>query len=387
MRFVLNTRLDDAGTRASIVGLAERLRMAGVDATLGDWDGYERYDVAIFMGYDDDAERARRANPGIRIGLSDPKQSRQEWIDAARDADFLLVSSVEQREAFLRLNRNIVVLSMFPLVPIGERVHTNDGPLVVGYHGNRVHLEAMAGTGVRAALEELGRVREVEFVAVYNVAARGRALHGVPDERLVRVRHVQLASDLAPGTTVSTSILDELPRMDIGIVPNLLPIRDVRQALRQTATPEPSLAFEPFDHLLRFKASSNPGRLYPFARLGVPVVADITPSLAQYVLDGVSGYLAASPEGWFEALDRLADDPALRGAMATALRERLDAAVERELAQLLDVLGRPPRGAPLVFPGRRTAEDDLADLAAYAAPSHRPGRERLRARLAALRRR
>ncbi len=117
MRIVLNTRSDTAGAQASIVGLALRLRAAGIDATLNDWDGYAGYDVAIFMGYDHELERARAENPSIRVGLSDPKQSRREWIDAARAADFLLVSSVEQREAFLRLNRSIHVLYMFPVMP------------------------------------------------------------------------------------------------------------------------------------------------------------------------------------------------------------------------------------------------------------------------------
>src|SRR4249919_720379 len=116
MRFVLNTRSDTAGAVASIFALAQRLRKAGFDATVGDWTRYEQYDVAIFMGYDHELGKARAQNPAIKIGLADPKQSRQEWIDAARAADFLLVSSVEQREAFLRLNRASFVLLMFPLV-------------------------------------------------------------------------------------------------------------------------------------------------------------------------------------------------------------------------------------------------------------------------------
>jgi glycosyl transferase family 1 len=381
VRIVLNTRSDSAGAQASIVGLAQRLREAGVDATLGDWDAYERYDVALFHSYDHAMPEARAANPGIRVGLVDPKQSRREWIEDARAADFLLVSSVEQREAFLRLNRNAHVLYMFPIVPARERVHENGETFVVGYHGNRVHLEAMGGTGVRAALEELGRKRSVELRAIYNVEARGRAELGIPDERVVRVRHVQLEPGLAPGTTVSQTLLDELADVDVGIVPNLLPVHGARRALRRTGPPEPALAYEPFDHLLRLKASSNPGRLYPFARLGISVVADVTPSLAQFVLDGESGFLAASPQGWHDALERLADDPALRTRMAGALRARLDEAYERQVPDLLAFLDRPPAGPPVAFAGERPAEDDLADLPLYAAPSPDPRRERLRTRL------
>ena len=378
MRIVLNTRSDTAGAQASIVGLASRLRAAGVDATLNDWGAYERYDVAVFLGYDHELEEARRANPAIRIGLSDPKQSRREWIEAARAADFLLVGSVEQREAFLRLNANVFVLYMFPLVEARERIHVAAERTVVAYHGNRVHLESMRET-VRIALDELGRGRQVELVAVYDVAGAGPASDAcLPNPTLVPTRHVQWSPE---------ALVTELSRADIGIVPNLLPIRDPRGALRRTALPEPWLAYEPFDHLLRLKASSNPNRLYPFARLGVPVVADLTPSFAQFVLDGVSGYLAHSARGWLRALELLADSPASRTTMAAELRARIDAAERRQVPDLLAFLQGPPRALLGRPTGERTVDEDLADLAGYGAPTGSARRERLRARLVALRRR
>lgn len=386
MRIVLNTRSDTAGAQASIVGLAQRLREAGADATLNDWDAYGRYDVAIFMGYDHELEAARAANPAIRVGLSDPKQSRPDWIRAAREADFLLVSSVEQREAFLRLNRNVHVLYMFPVMPVREHVHSDGGAIVLGYHGNRVHLEAMAET-VSPAIEELGRRRPVELVCVYDVKGGRPSAAALPDPSVVPTRHVQYGGEPVPGATVPSVFDEELATADIGIVPNLLPLRDVPGLLRRSAELDPSLAYEPFDHLLRLKASSNPNRLYAFGRLGIPVVADVTPSFAQFVLDGVSGCLAAGPGGWFQALELLAGSAELRTRMAGALRERLDQADERMVPDLLAFLAGEPLGPPVALPGVRAVEDDLARLGTYARPSNRPGRERLRARVERLRRR
>src|SRR4051812_34196008 len=163
MRFVLNTRSETAGAVAAIHALGRRLLEAGIDATIGDWTGYAQYDVAIFMGDDHELDRARAENPRIRVGLADPKQSRPGWIDAARAADFLLVSSVEQRDAFLRLNRNAFVLLMFPLVPAVTRSHAESETLTLGYHGNRAHLEAMRDS-VTPAIEEIARTRPVELV-------------------------------------------------------------------------------------------------------------------------------------------------------------------------------------------------------------------------------
>ena len=140
MRIVLNTRSDDAGSRVCVVELGARLRAAGAEATVGDWGRYDRYDVAVFMGYDHELEEARRQNPRIRVVLADPKLSRPDRAAAARAADLLLVSSVEQREAFLSLNRNVHVHFMFPDVPSYERRHDEHEPVVIAYHGNRAHL-------------------------------------------------------------------------------------------------------------------------------------------------------------------------------------------------------------------------------------------------------
>ncbi len=161
------------------------------------------------------------------------------------------------------------------------------------------------------------------------------------------------------------------------------------ELLRRSATLDPALAYEPFDHLLRFKASSNPNRLYAFGRLGIPVVADVTPSFAQLVLDGVSGRLAAGPGGWFDALDLLAGSADERNRMAAGLRARLDEADARLVPDLLAFLEPEParRACPVVLPASADVDDDLARLGGYARPSGRPGRERLRARLARLRRR
>ena len=101
MRVVLNTHVDDAASRACIQGLAAQLAERGVESVVNDWGDYGRYDVAVFMAYDHELERARAARPAPKVVLADPKQSSAEALAAARAADLLLVSSVEQRDVFL----------------------------------------------------------------------------------------------------------------------------------------------------------------------------------------------------------------------------------------------------------------------------------------------
>ena len=345
-------------SRVCIRELQQRLQEAGIEATTNDWNHYQNYDVAIFPGYDHDLENARRQNAAIRVGLADPKQARAEWLAAARAADFLMVSSLEQREAFLRLNRNILIHYMFLRLPTQAKRHVNADAIVVGYHGNRVHLECMRD-GVQLALEELGRHRRVELLMVYNMAANGRARIGLPNPSLVRHRHVQWTPD---------GYASDLASVDIGIVPAMLPIRDRLASLEASAFPEPEFCYEPFDYMIRYKASTNPGRIQPFACLGIPVVADATPSAAELIEDGVSGRLSLSPEGWFAALDDLAASASLRDTLAANLRAKIERAYERQIPRLIEFCATLGSRPAVVLPGAATAEADLQALPRYERP-------------------
>jgi glycosyltransferase involved in cell wall biosynthesis len=369
LRIVLNTRSDDASAWPGIYGLGERLRAIDVDATVNDWGDYGRYDVAVFLGYDHELDAAREQNPAIRVALVDPKLSRPEWADAARRADFLAVSSIEQRDAFLRVNPNVVVYFLVPPVETAPRRHKNTDPLVIGYHGNRVHLETMVDR-VRPALEALARTRPVELHAVYNHEVLGRANIGMPESG-VTVRHIQWTEQF----------VDDLRRADIGIVPNELPIRDRARVLQDSAYDEPQFAYEALDYLVRFKLSSNPGRIYPFALLEIPVVVDFTPSSSQLVLDGVSGYVASSAHGWLAAFEQLAASAELRASMGAELHARATAEHERQLRQFVEWCTRPLVSAHSTLAEAAGLEEDLALMDRYSPPTAPWTWRRIRARL------
>jgi hypothetical protein len=380
MRIVLNSRRDDAGTRACITGLHRRLRAAGVGAALNDWDHYDRYDVAVFMAYDHDLDAARRGNPAIRVALADPKQSDRAQLDAARRADFLIVTGVEQRDVFYRHNRNVLPFCMFPPMPPVERLHRDKAPIVIGYHGNRVHLECMAAS-VTPALNALGRVRPIEFWALYNVEALGKARIGLPDPAIVPVRHIQWSSTCQPGSDASRTFYEEFHGVDIGIVPNQQPVRDRLAALERTAFDEPEFMYEPFDHLVRFKASANAARVYPFAQLGIPVVADFIPSAAQLIRDGESGFIVSSPHGWYEALDSLAASADLRNRCAAALRRTMDVEADRQLRQFLEFCAAPLKAGPAALPELSEVDREIAALPRYGRPRGAGGFQRIQQRL------
>lgn len=330
MRYLLNTHRDDAGTRVCIYDLFTALQALGENASLNDWSSYKKYDVVVFMGYDHEMQRAKRENSQVKIVLADPKLSQKKYIDAARAADLLLVSSVEQRDSFLRINQNIMIYYMFPKLEPQVRSHDNHAGLTVMYHGNRVHLDAMRHT-VAPALTALAREWPVEFRCIYNIRELGRADLAYLERSGVTVTHQQWNSE---------SLVKNLSLGDVGVMPNELPIRNRLSALSETAFSEGNYAYEPFDHLIRFKISANPGRLYPFACAGLPVVADFCPSAAQFIQDGESGFLASSPHGWYFALAQLAADPMLRQTCSMKLLNLLIDRYKRQAVNFVDICQR-----------------------------------------------
>jgi len=380
MRIVLNSHLDDPGTRACITGLYRRLRAIDIEATLNDWDHYDRYDAAVFMAYDHDMDAARRQNPSIRVALADPKQRDQTQVAAAHAADFLIVTGVEQRDVFYPHNRNVLAFTMITPMPVVQRVHVDKDRIVIGYHGNRVHLESMC-TSVTPALNELGRRRPVELWAVYNIEVHGRAQIGVPDPTLVKTRHIQWTPDVEPGSDVSRVFYSDLRHADIGIVPNALPVRNRLGGLAVTAHEEAEFAYEPFDHLLRFKASTNAARVYPFAQLGIPVVGDFVPSAGQLIRDGESGFIVSSPSGWFEALDTLAASSDLRNRSAAALRASVDAECDRQLRQFVAMCAGDLKSGEPPFFDRASVDEERAQADRYERPRGPGGLRRIQRRL------
>ncbi len=91
--------------------------------------------------------------------------------------------------------------------------------------------------------------------------------------------------------------LDELQRLDIGIMP---------------------LLDRPFQN------GKCGYKLIQYMACGVPVIASPVGVNSEIVTDGENGFLASSEEEWAEALQRLLSDPALRRRMGEAGRSRVE---------------------------------------------------------------
>jgi len=302
-----------------------------------DLDHYDQYDVALFMTYERDIQdlvEARRKRPDLTIGLVDPRGPR---IAAALEAtDFFVVDGIEMRDHFTRYDIPMFTYHHFADMERVEKLHRVKEKIVIGYHGNKVHLMSLY-PNITRALELLGEKYDIELWAMYDVAGLGEWKLGVP--RNIPVRHVQWSEE---------NYLREIGRADIGIVPAQIPIRSPRKTKRKISVSAPIFLDREDDYLLRFKKSSNSGRFITFGKLGIPVVADMYPSALQFIRDGENGFIAHSCAGWRQALEKLILDHELRQSFADRMGEMIaetfEYAVQNErfLAFLKQLAGRGP---------------------------------------------
>ncbi len=314
MKFVINTKYTKSAGYTVLCGLESRLRASGSEVVINDWENYAKYEVAIFMAPDSKIKEAKIANPKLKCLLFDPKVSRLWQIEEVKQADLLIVSSIEQKNALLRYNKNIFIYYMFPDTPEIKKEHSKKDKIIIGYHGNKQHLDAMCD--VSYALDELAKKFPIEFWAIYNIDKLGQWSKNTP--KICPVRHIQWRED------DNMSNLNVLAECDIGVAPSLMPVN------RIFTRPLSSLFFNKEgyhynDYIQRFKFSNNPGRIYVFSQLHIPVVTDFTPSACQIIKDGESGLLVGTREGWLDALERLAQDNELRNKLSTNLKNSIDA--------------------------------------------------------------
>lgn len=315
MKFLLTTAYEGAATRIFMEEMGARLERAGHHVVRNEWRDYGRFDVVLFMTADSRVAEAKADAPHTLVGICDPKREREESRREAEAADFLLCGSIEQRDVFLAHNPNIFVHLTFPETEPREKVHSDTSPVLIGYHGNRVHLQNWAPR-ISWALEQAARKHAIRVRCVYNHKDRRYWRLGVPEG--VEIEHLQWRRD---------TYVDQLAECDIGIAnveTSIDEARGLRAARWGWGWRKYKFGYNDADLLVRLKHPTNPSRMYEFSQLGIPVVSDWSPSTAAFIEDGVSGYLAHSKEAWLWALERLIESPERRNRMAAAHRRYID---------------------------------------------------------------
>lgn len=291
-------------TRIFIYNLYRWMQSLGYDVTLNSED-FSAYKAVIFGKSVplSTIKLARRKNPEACFGLVGPSDLYYSTRQKIALVDFLVTGSVEEQDYYLQYSDHPFVFPHIETIFTKHKHHVDSRKVIIGYHGNKDHLEQLGGA--RDALERLSQKRPVHLIAIYNIAGEGLWKRNRPN---IPIEDVQWDID---------TVERELLRADIGILPGLTPISSWQKALlyyllRATSG---STRYKN-DYFLEFKNTTNAGRAFVFYQLGIPVIADFLPSAFRILGDESNGFLAHSAAGWSRALTLLSDSASLRTQIA-----------------------------------------------------------------------
>jgi len=310
MKIVFNTYYPEAA--ASVFYLAGLSKLKD-NITINDKSNYTNYDIGLFMTYPKDLEDlkiTKQKFPNLKIGLIDPRNS--DIVKYIKYIDFFIVDSIEMYDFFCRFGKPIYTYYEYPDIKEEIKIHTDKSPIIIAYHGNKVHLSAMHNT-VSKAISDLRKKYDIEFWAIYNIKKLGKANFGLPGN--TPVKHIQWNENVYN---------DVLKDADIGIVPALMPLYRKKRIKRKASVFKKFFGETDEDYLIRFKMPSNPGRIIVFAKLGIPVVADFLPSSMQFIKHLQNGMLAYSAGGWYDALEKLIIDKQVRQNLSNNMKKTVE---------------------------------------------------------------
>lgn len=243
-------------------------------------DNIDNFDVII---YDKSCSSIKAKNK--LCGIITPSSDDYKLIE---QADFIIVGSAEEKDSIINHNKNCFI---FPQIEkmyqgIKPKIHTKKDKLIIGYHGNQNHLNHLE-LGLCNALEKLNEEENIKLVYICG-KKKNEWINGIPK---IELEFKRWNFD---------TIRDDILEFDIGIIPNISQFEN-----KNTFDENLVLGKYSTDISIRFKNKSNIGRSLVLFQLGIPVVADITPSNMHILSNPDNGYAVLSEEGWYYALKEL----------------------------------------------------------------------------------
>ena len=233
------------------------------------------------------AQTLKRSYPDKKVGIINLAADR---IDL--EVDFVIVGSLEEKDSLSHYDN----VFLFPLIEnmmqdSPRKVHQPKDKLVIGYHGSHTHL-AKFNPYLCAALEEVARHVDFELSIITSNSNFNWQV-GRPNIKNINIKQWSIHS-----------IYEDLRRCDIGLVPN---ITAIPVGVKNTPAHLSEMGLYTTDYIVRYKNKSNAGRSFVFHQLGVPVVADLTPSNFHILGNPDCGFVAHNKRGWCKSIMSLTD--------------------------------------------------------------------------------
>mgnify|MGYP006293295485 CR=1 FL=1 len=229
------------------------------------------------------------------------------------EVDFVVVGSREEETSLARFYDNIILLPLIEnsFYNCNLKKHENHNTIRILYHGNALHLSSFKSNGLKLALErykQYMRKKDKEIILLVVTGEKNpRWIVGKPNINCKFIKY-------------DHSIINDIfYSCDICVVPGAYVNRPVISIIdRILSNIKKSLFHFEYNHKdfrLRFKNKANHGRAMVPMQLGIPVIADITPSHFELLGDPLHGFIASCEYSWYRGLVAL-EQPALRNQIA-----------------------------------------------------------------------
>lgn len=258
--------------------------------------GYTHYILSKYSTIKD-LKKIRQINKEkVICGLVHPSDLNNTNIKLISNVDFLITGSIEEKDYYSYFNKPIIRFPQIEKIQLKKKKHLDKKKIIIGYHGNLEHLEEM--DALKNALEKLNNNYDISLTVIYDKKL-GKWFRGRPD---IKINEIDWSFK---------SILKEIPKFDIGIVPctNNFFIdkpkahKNIFKFFLKYFTGGKNKRMN--DYILRFKVTSNAGRAFIFHQLGIPVIADFWPSNFEILGNPNNGLLAHSEKGWYNSIESL----------------------------------------------------------------------------------
>jgi hypothetical protein len=281
------------------------------------------YDVALFMGGSSyNHGSIKSLNPSLYCVIVEP---RAKQYNEFSNYNLIITNSLESRIFFSNLQINTFVYPTYPQLNIVKKKSKKNQKLIIGYHGNRNHLEGMFPR-ITNAIFRLSKEVDIELWAMYDTSIYGES---------------KIINSKKMGFTVKTIPYSDnnynkyISQCDIGLVPQLerrsfefisdifkgMPSKFLLHKFKRIEKlidnafaylmRKMNIHFSPssrYDYKLRFKEVTNLGRHFIFAQYSIPVISDLTPSSCSFINQSVNGFLAYETDSWYSCLCLLKDE-------------------------------------------------------------------------------
>jgi len=265
----------------------------GIDSTISynlTDDEIESYDVIIlgkclFDHHKSIVDYVNLKYPNKLVGTITPSSS-------VRDIpfDFVMAGSLEEADS-LSFHRNVILNAHIESIFLDSetKVHQNSDTLKLCVHGWSAHLASFA-PNLQWALEEFEKEQDYELVIISETSNLSGWDIGKPNIKKICAKKWGI-----------DTIRSDIQSCDIGIVPG---IYDLTSTAFSDVVNNKNGFFDT-DYVFRFKNKCNNGRSLAFFQLGVPVVADFSPSHFHMMGDGECGFVAHTKDGWLNSFRKL----------------------------------------------------------------------------------